>query len=87
MYAAEQRNTINVDGLASISHLAIHSMPMQERLFWLMGHALSGVVILLGGFHSLLSFIGSTGTIVAGNDTDAFSIVYARLFIIWTRQA
>ena len=35
---------------------------------------LSGVVIRLGAFHSLLSSMGSTGTIVAGNGTDTYSI-------------
>ena len=42
---------------------------------------LSGVNIRLGGFHYLLSSMGSIGTIVNGNGTDASSI-YARPFII-----
>ena len=35
IYAAD--NLTNVDGLASISHLTIHSTQMQERWFWLRG--------------------------------------------------
>ena len=42
---------------------------------------LSGVNIWLGGFHYLLSSMGSIGTIMTGNGTDASS-VYARPFII-----
>ena len=36
--------------------------------------SLSGVVIRLVGFHLLFSSMGSTGTVVAGNGTNAFSI-------------
>ena len=42
---------------------------------------LSGVSIRLGGFHYLLSSMGSIGAIMTGNGTDASS-VYARPFII-----
>ena len=34
----DPNNVTNVDGLASISHLTIHSTQMQERWFWLRGH-------------------------------------------------
>ena len=35
---------------------------------------LSGVVIRLGGFQLLLSFMGSVGTVLAGKGTDASSM-------------
>ena len=74
----QRSNVTHVDGLASISHLTIHSMQMQERWFWLAEGPCSplSLVIRLGEFHSLLSSMGSTGTIVAGNVTDAFNIMH-----------
>ena len=71
-----RNNVTHVDGLASTSH--DHPFYANAREIVLAEgpcSPLSDGVIQLGGFHLLLSsWMGSTGTIVAGNGTNAFSI-------------
>ena len=74
LYAAEQHNkcgwyciNITFDLLnANAREMVLDEGPCSP---------LSGVVIWLGWFHLLFSSMGSTGTIVAGNGTGAFSII------------
>ena len=76
LYAAEQRNKC---GWSCITITLIdHPFYANATEIVLAGGGpcshLSGVVNRLGGFYILLSSMGYTGTIVAGNGTDAFSI-------------
>ena len=74
LYAAEQRSKWGWSCIAiTVDHPLLQR---QERWFWLRGQCspLSGVVIRLGGFHLLLSSMGSICIVAAGNGTDASSM-------------
>ena len=74
LYEAEQHNKL---GWSCIGITVDHLNANAREMVLVKGPCspLSGVVIWLGGFHLLFSSMGSTGTMVVGNGTDALSII------------
>ena len=82
-----QRNNVkHVDGIASLSSWTFH-LKTQERWFWLRGNSPFRRQHSARRISLLASVMGSIGTIVHGNGTDASNIyIYIRPFNIWARQ-